>query len=476
MTSFGPFRLGRLIQPIAVYRGKGNLFVDAEKGPDCEFLVAQWPDANIQLECVLNEPSKDLLILTERKPSHLLGKIANGMDVEVLLDRVGAYSSSLTSSGEMYLCYLAQNLSVSVPHSSDLVRKLRFGLTNFELPVHKVTLQVPRRDVIVERVQGYKERSELVKSLRGIDVLSELSIEIYPDEELEEIKELADNLCCLFSLARGIKINWIYYQAFDERGDIVGKYQRNVVVKPYSPFRLIARGRPHDLKEFVEQTYPSFRKLKDRWLKDCCPQQPNSWWFCQAVDALADAKLEQDFLELRGLKLASLLEFIRSIYLEDTDKKYIVPKDEFERNYRGLKRDVKQVLKSYFPEQTAKMCSHVQGFKWTTFRQTVREMTEELGLSVSKDERDKLVKYRNNLVHRMSFFDEDEETSKDKRTEEDAFQAYRFMMSFVEKLLLAVLRYQGCYLDWTKHATWESDMRTPLSLDVNKTNWPAAYK
>jgi len=39
------------------------------------------------------------------------------------------------------------------------------------------------------------------------------------------------------------------------------------------------------------------------------------------------------------------------------------------------------------------------------------------------------------------------------------------MMTFMGKILLAMLRYNGDYLDWTVEAEWESDMRKPLELD-----------
>ena len=152
-----------------------------------------------------------------------------------------------------------------------------------------------------------------------------------------------------------------------------------------------------------------------------------------------------------------------------------MPRVEFESKGTKLKEDMRRLLESYFSkEQASKMCKHVQGLNRPTFRQTVREMTESLGLPVSNNELNKVIGYRNELVHRMRFF-EDEESYDVKGNRKDSYRAYLTIMNYVGKLLLAILRYRGCYLDWTKDAVWESEMRTPLPLNENMGNWPDVY-
>lgn len=462
MEDPNPFKFEESTGAVAVYRGKGSLFIGEEEGPACEFYSIQLPNANIQVKCALKGP-----LGTAKQPTHLQGITNDGFSIKATLY---PFVCSTTFTGDRFCLYLAKDLAVRIQPSSGPIHRLRFGLTNFEVPP-KALFQVAGRTVTVKRVQGYQERLNVVKQLRGIDVMSEVAVEADSTDRLREVCELMDDLCLLFTLARGTKINWIYYEALEDQQSWVERYHRNVVVKSYSPFALIARDNPRDLKEFVEQAYVSLQKLKD-----CCQRQRKSFWYAQAVDALADAKLEQDFLELRGLKLTSVLEFIRSVYLRDRDAEHIVSEDEFKSKYAELEKEMRQLLRRFFSSQTAEeMCKHTQGLNWPTFRRTVREMTQSLGLSVSKDELNKIVEYRNELVHRMRFFKDSGNTRDTKGTKKDLYSAYLTMMNFIEQILLAVLGYQGYYLDHTKHTKgvcWEAKLRTFLSLDKNAASWP----
>lgn len=452
--------LGRegLFRPIAVYQGRVKLFSRKEEAAG-EFTALQSPDATIQLWCRLE-------VSLMQEPT----KVAGTTDDGYFLSANVYPFVPLRSAGEYTCQLLAKELRVKTSDLGASTHRLRFSFTNLELPRNKILFHVGGYEVVIKRVPEYQERLQMIKGLKGIAVVSEAVVDVSSIDEVPEVCGLMDDLSILFSLARGVKIDWICYEALSEQDGCIERYHRCVVVKPYSGFPLISE---NNLKAFIEETYPFLHKLKDHWIKSCCQEEQNPWWYQQAVDALADAKLEQDFLELRGLKLAALLDFISGIYLKDKNSEHIAPEENFESKRADLEKEMLKVLQRFFSNRQAKeMCKHVRGLNWPTFRQTLRKMTEDLGLSVPRDILGKIVEYRNELVHRMHFFKDSANSCGTKRKEMDPYEAYRAMLDYVGKLLLAILRYEGYYLDWTKSADWEDQMMSLLHIGVTKGNWP----
>jgi len=384
MTSFDPSRLERLIRPIAVYHGKGSLFIGQKQGPECKFILTQWPDAKIQLQCII-EDSPDAV----EKSTNLQGETRNGSFVRASLYPL-VCSSTWSSAGKCTCRFLVKALAVEVPRLSASINQLEFLLTNFKLPAN-IVLQVNDRKITIKRVTGYNEICDMLKEFHGIDVTSEAIVETCKLYEIDELKKLMDEVRLLLSLASGTTVQWICYKATTNDGDCVRMYHRSAVTKPYTSLRLI----PSDsVKSFVEQTLQEFKRQNQKWKMGT------------AILLYLDAKLEQDYLELRGLKLASLAEF--------------------------LKAQLK--LKGKFKPALQSLCT-------------------DLGLASEQENLDRFVKNRDKLVHAVRF------------RYVDAWQEYRFMMTFMGKILLAMLRYNGDYLDWTVEVEWESDMRKPLELE-----------
>jgi len=178
-----PFEFEELTRAVAVYRGKGSLFIGEEEGPACVFYSIRLPDANIQVKCALKGP-----LGTAKQPTHLQGITNDGYSVKATLYPF-VCSTNLTSTGDRFCLYSAKDLAVGIQPSSGPIHRLRFGLTNFEVPP-KALFQVAGHTVTVKRVQGYQERLNAVKQLRGIDITSEVVVEVDPAERLQEVCEL----------------------------------------------------------------------------------------------------------------------------------------------------------------------------------------------------------------------------------------------------------------------------------------------
>lgn len=384
MASFDPFRLERLIRPIAVYHGKGRLFMGQKQGPECEFILTQWPDAKIQLQCVI-ESAPDAV---ERSTS-LQGETRDGSFVRASL-YPSICSSTWSSAGKCTCSFLVKVLVVEVPRLSAPINQLEFLLTNFELPAN-IVLQVNDRKITIKRITGYNGIYDMLKEFKSIDVTSEAIIEACKLCEIDELEKLMDDVCLLLSLASGTTVQWICYKATTNDGNCVRIYHRYAITKPFTSLRLI----PSDsVKSFVEEALQEFKRQNQEWKMEA------------AIRLYLDAKLEQDYLALRGLKLASLAEFLKAQF--------------------GLKGEFKPALQS--------LCT-------------------DLGLACTEEDLDRFVENRNQLVHAVRF-----------RHPSNAWQEYRFMMTFMGKILLAMLRYSGDYFDWTVEAEWKYNMRKPFEL------------
>ncbi|MBN1285390.1 MAG: hypothetical protein JXB47_08330 [Anaerolineae bacterium] len=282
----------------------------------------------------------------------------------------------------------------------------------------------------------------MLKATKDINVTCEAYAEIGSQDEQIVVRELMDDLCVILSLAMGCHVEWIYQDFLSSNGEFIGCYCRGVSTSAYTPLKLIGTYPPEDIKEFVEQVFGRFR------------QQKEVWSLFEVTQIYLDAKSEKDVLPLRGLKLATLIEFLKTCYLERVNKTLVLGRDFSNSELRHLKREMKEVLCTVFGDrasdrQVELMLRHVQGLKWYPFRQALRDIFQCINLSVSSKELGRFVDNRNELVHRAKFISK------------DFWKEYAFMMNFINKILLAILGYKGHYNDWTLPA---DEMRVAFAL------------
>jgi hypothetical protein len=227
-------------------------------------------------------------------------------------------------------------------------------------------------------------------------------------------------------------------------------FHRNAVTNPYGTLQLIAMTPAQDILDFIGKAYPAL-KLSER-----------KWELCRAIDAYTDAKTEVDFLEFRALKMAVVIEHLKGKYLGQQNKHYLMNPSKFQQYEQSIIKLVQWVLRTIFPkienEKIELMASHARGFYWYPFRRALAELCKSIGLEIKSAERNRFVEIRNELVHRMAFHSK----------QGSEWEQYAFMMSFVGKVLLATLGYDGYFYDWTEHSGWiGEDMKMRKKLGLN---------
>ena len=278
----------------------------------------------------------------------------------------------------------------------------------------------------------------------GVAITSEVII--YLDAAIDQEKAIntVKDICLLLTLSQGCRVSWLYYDVIGQDEKVIESFHGSAITKPLSNLSLIA---PEDTMEFLRNVHPNL------------PKQRESWELQKAIDAYTDAKVEGDFLEARALKMVILLEHLKACYLKEKNKEFILnPPQAFDESVDSLVEDVKQLLVSRFPDieqdKLKMMAEHIKGLNWFPFSRALSDMCNDIKLPVTSKERRRFIQIRNELVHRFEF-------CADYGT---PWQQYSYLMDFIGKMLLAILKYDGYYYAWTKLEKRQEEMRTKLNL------------
>jgi hypothetical protein len=307
---------------VAEYRGKGKIKVQDEKELDCEFKIIQTRDGTIISLCNLVIKQLGLVpIIDNFKIATLSGETVEGYTISTE-GPITVKKSHLSSSYEYQIIFLVRSLIVKFIKDKD-PETIWFGLTNFEFESNSYIDEIPSKGIIIPRMvkaidlrlQGDEviirqtlDYEQIIKKLDAfgtIDVTCEASMEISNIDEIEKKLVIINNICYLISVARGTRVNWIYYKLYNDNIPILIVHQNRITKRFNSSLNLITNDYSEcNIKSFLECTYDTYLARKDQYQLDR-----------GTIDAYLDAKAEGDFLEMRGAKLAIAMERLKSVYL-----------------------------------------------------------------------------------------------------------------------------------------------------------------
>lgn len=450
------------------YVGTGSLELEEGAQISCRFELVQTAAGRLVALCQRDD--RDLYLSLSDGTCRLEGKVEDGRRLQ-LDDGTILRSNAHTRYGEAdvasssHVVLSGSWVLVEAPNKLEGPATLSFALTNIDLlgtdsysgkdpdgsewSRRQQSLTLGQQEVVIRPLPEHGEIMRGVQASRGIDVSCELLIASGCADQADEAIELADNLCLLLTLARGCRVEWLCYDVVDSAGQVLRSYHRSAITKPWGSLQLIATDPPEDTKCFLEVAYPRLRQAEEYWeLRN-------------AISAYTDGTAEGDFLESRALKLAVTMEHLVGRFLAQTNSVHIVPQEGFRAELPDLVEEVCGILTRKFPDATSEqlqmMANHVQGFNWYPFRRALSELCKALGLSISRSDRNRLKTVRDELVHRASFHP----------SHGTPEEQYFFMMTFIGKILLGILGYDGYYYDWTKPRGWiGKDMEMRVKLDL----------
>lgn len=307
------------------YQGNGVLTSDQAGKARCTFRAFQLRDGAVVVLCDLERSGLTRTIA--ESAGSVTGETADGHEVEV----VGLFWTSLHSSeSRITATYRAERLEIDIGKSLQST-KSRFHLTNLTLPPEPIMMTHPVGPVTTRPVDEYEGVVERLRMTKAIDVTAELEVVA---SDLQARCAAADDVCYLLSVARGTKINWI--TRVDELdGRIAGENRSSRITKPYGALPVIDYRRLEDTGYFLNATIETYLQRRDAWHLSL-----------GLIDAYLDAKSANDYLQLRGVKLAVAIEMLKSSFLTATCRPWFIrPEFEFEQTKGDLQKKVKDVLK-----------------------------------------------------------------------------------------------------------------------------------
>jgi hypothetical protein len=424
------------------YNGSGSLYFENHE-VGCSFELVQLFNGTLSALCKISDKTH-LLFMLYREPSKLVGETEQGHQL--------TFSENMIVTSIQDDKALIHGRFVNVkPKKQPNTGCFIFPLTNLVLDGNfKISLGGYK--ISCNPINDYHDAMTALKASKGITITSEVTVQANSITDRDEVVAITNNICMLLTLARGCRVSWLYYDFATSDGSIHESFHGSAITKPFTSLPLIPANSAIDTKHFIEETYGNLLKVQDFWnLRN-------------AIDAYTDAKVEGDFLEARALKLAILMEHLKSQYLTKKDKEYILhPPAAFDSSVKKLIKIVHEILLLKFPDHDRSklemMANHVRGLNWFPFGRALSEICNCIGMPTNKSERRKFIDIRNELVHHFRFHP----------NYGTSWNQFAYLMTFLGKIFLAILKYNGDYYDWTNLGQGEAAMRAKMeTVDVTR--------
>lgn len=427
---FGP--LADYTSCLALYHGEGTLTFSNQQTFSCVFEAGQLRKGNVFLLCTVSSRDALFLLLAKQHIERFDGTTAEGFH----LSSVGNILA-MRGRGDQLTCYLRM-LSVEMVRGSQ-PSKVHFGITNFVLDTG-FPLDLEHAGTITPiRVNPLKEHHRVVQrvqDLRTIDVTCEAIGFLSEATSATALEQVIDHLCTLLSVGRGTKIEWIYQDFYDEMGTRLSRLHGSRITKEYSPHSIFRRDQ--EIRVFVERTYSTYITNRERY------QLAG-----RTIDTYLDAKVEHDYLQVRGIKMAVAMEVIKDAFINLPDspiKELVSDQKTFDKLTRTLSEAISPILEEAHITLTGhKLRGKLQELNRKAFGEVLTDIFKRLQLQIDDEEKQRFIQSRNSLVHQGRFHCETQKQAEP--DDRELFREYCFLMSILDRVVLRLLGYHGIYWD-----------------------------
>lgn len=429
------------------YSGTGELLFEDGQKFDCEFVVFQMKEGRILFYA--KHCRSKIQSYSYPEKGHYSVSFMGLTDKNYKISGENGLITNIEescNSGLSITCSF-ETLNVQILENKNK-REVHFGITNFEFTGNKcdgkiLTLQLKESARIsILKLEAYEKRMKWIKTFNSIDVTCEAILNIYK-EKFENVMEILEDLLYAMSIIRGTKIQWIYYEIYDDKENCILRVHSSRVTKAYSMYKLIDPKDTSSTKVFLENAKPVFDEKKEL----VKPMR-------ELIDSYLDSLISGIYLETKGAKIGITIEMLKQIFINMTKKdeinnENILDKEKFKELERSIKTCIK--LKVEEKEKRALMYKNLEAINRRPFEILISDFCKEINYEVSEDQIKLFVKCRNKLVHTGNFYCRCAD-SKEKETYpqlKDELSEYSFLVDFINKLLLKSYGYRGFYIDWS---------------------------
>lgn len=404
---------------VKTYRGNGKISSPDSKLYDCSFTCEQTVSGSITCKCdapnmfITPFESIDYLGL------QLFGITSTDNDIKLndcrLLSYHSASSELILSASELVIDY---NNDWNLKELNFYISNLTFlgNLINgYFVPI--IHLNYNGYDISIRKLEEYNDIEKGIKKSNGIDITSIMTIKLpsydaYTTDIKSNAIEMASNICELLSFAVSHKVEWIYYNLISNSGEIIRSYHRTPVKnRSYqSSWYLIMEDTPGDLEDFLNKSIDSYIKKKDNLKLD------------ERIELFLNALLDNNYLDYQCLLLSVLLDSLTG----------------------GLYPNVHN-----------------------NFIEKLKNLPNDLKIDINSNELDEIIDIRNHLAHEarlLELYEPSKVIFADKKhpchrvvrfNNKQKVEQFFLLHSFVVRVILAILNYDGYYYDWRFHVPGE---------------------
>jgi hypothetical protein len=307
-------------------------------------------------------------------------------------------------------------------------------------------VNVPQLGLItIQQLPSYEKIYTQLNDEKSIRITSELIIPIKIDDGVKNVKDLSKTVCQLLSICRGSKISWIYYICYDENGAVICQVHNTSTTFPLS-----------SLPELIPSDFwgiPSTQAFLEGSYQATIDYPILNEYLGRLSDLYIDARSGRGYIDTQGLKLVVLIEILAKYVL--TDPRFEIQETILKDNEAAcLKTGIMKVIKSTIPDKDVRsaLYDNLSCINHTPFKKLIEQLCETIGLKIDESDITLFVNSRNAIIHTGFFYCEknNPEIEKADQLSDDVIEEYRFIINFIDKILLKLFNYAGDYNNITK--------------------------
>ena len=237
---------------------------------------------------------------------------------------------------------------------------------------------------------------------------------------------MVTDLCLLLSIARGTHVQWLYREDMNTSRAQAGITHISHITRRFQglePLDHRARAREHT-KRFLEGAYAALSEVA------------LTYEVRSLIMAYIDGRSEDDFLEMRGVKLAVVAEMIKT-------------------QHGGSAASMAPGTSPAWRWLTHFLAPWRQPRR-RRFGAALRAACRHAGFQPSRSTLQEFIASRNRLVHAGQFRSDPAAPVACSFSEPRA--EYFFMLSFLDEFFLKLFRYAGPFVDWSRYPNHEQGM------------------
>lgn len=451
LTSYGTY--------LAHYEGKGTLTLNNGQVVDCSFEAGQLSNGNVILLCASESFS---LFESSSLVAKFHGMTPEGYELSTTgkIRETNYLADRPSGKAGAWAAFRMDELSVQLMKEED-AQSVSFGLTNFKFlgttafrKTNRARLSLPLQlknideliNLQIQPIERYEKVMQKLQTLKGVDVTCEAILNLPNNSEDRQLESVIDNLCRILSVARGTKVQWVYCDYYDGAASLIRRRHFNHITAPYCPLSIIDAGIEgrDETRTFIEGAYEAY-------LARCIGYALDRG----TIDAYLDSKAENDYLEMRGAKLAVVLEKLKAVFLKlpsTQTSELILDEALFKKLRPKIKDAVSKTLEDANVEKDVRIKMHEKlgELNRRSFKDILNIFLDDIDFKPIEEDVKLFIQCRNKLVHTGDFYCNNatpEEKSRCTPLPSPA-EEYYFMVNFLDRIFLRLLGYSGQYVDY----------------------------